>query len=107
MRPLAFGGFPRLMLCVTASVLLLTAAILSLRPSSAFAKRDAWIASLERGDRHLTTKGIAHEWRGDVAAQQALLRRDRWLGGALAGVALLALVGFAQTGRPARKTVTA
>lgn len=92
-------GLPRLVLLLSALVLLFTAALLGLRPAPAFAKRDAFVAALERGERRLGPDRMAHEWRGEIAAQEALLRRDRWLGGVLAGAGLLAVLGFAHAGR--------
>lgn len=100
MRLFASGGLPRLALLLSAVVLLLAGGLLGLRPKPAFAGRDAFVASLERGERRLPQERMAHEWRGDIAAQERLLREDRWFGGVLAGTGLLALVGvIAQAGR--------
>ena len=98
MRLSLSGGFPRFVLLVSAVVLLLTAVLLGLRPAPAFGKRDAFVAALERGERQLRPERMAHEWRSELDAQSALLRRDRWLGGLLAGAGLLAIVGFARAG---------
>lgn len=107
MRLLASGGFPRLALLLSAVVLLLAGGLLGLRPEPAFAGRYAFVASLERGERHLPPERMAHEWRGDIAAQERLLREDRWFGGALAGAGLLALIGvIAQAGQSSRSRAT-
>lgn len=101
MRLSLSGGFPRLVSLLAAVVLLGAAALLGLRPAPAFARREAFVAALERGERQVRPEQMAHEWRGEIEAQAAILRRDRWLGGVLAGTGLLALLGVAQASRRA------
>ena len=94
------AAFQQLALLLSAIVLLTAAAVLGLRPTPPFAKRDAYVASVQRGERRVSPQKMAREWRSELAAQENVLRQDRWLGGALATVGFLALAAFGAA-RPA------
>lgn len=95
-------GASRLVLLISAVVLLLSGGILAFRPEPAYAKRDAFVAALGRGERQLSPASMAREWHADIAAQGELMRRDRRLGWVLGAIGLLAFVSaVAHAGRRA------
>ena len=101
------GGFPRLIPLMTTVVVLGSAAVLGLRPAPDFGRRDAFVASLERGERQVRPEQMAREWRGELAAQRALLAQDRWLGSLLGGAGLLMLLVVVPAGRRGRARAAA
>ena len=94
------AAFQQLALLLSAIVLLVAATTLFLRPAPQLEKRDAYVASIQRGERRLPPQRMAREWRAEIAAQEHLLRQDRWLAGALGLVGVVALLAFRAT-RPA------
>ena len=94
------AAFQQLALLLSAIVLLTAAATLGLRPAPQFAKREAFVRSIERGERRLSPQKMAREWRAEIAAQEHLLQQDRWIAGALGAVGVVALLAFRAT-RPA------
>ena len=99
-------AFQQLALLLSAIALLMAAAMLALRPAPQFARRDAYVASLQRGERRLPPQRMAREWRAEIAAQENLLRQDRWLAGALGVVGVVTLLAFRAT-RPAPEQAAA